>query len=62
VINLSRPIFWIPLLIAAGAVALSSLFRMFHPPLQSGALALLLSGTVALSIYLFAAMVQPEKF
>ena len=60
--HLSRPIFWIPLLLATGAVALSSLFRIFHPPLQSGALALLLSGNVALSIYLFTAMVQPEKF
>ncbi|KEF43139.1 MAG: hypothetical protein ER33_02755 [Cyanobium sp. CACIAM 14] len=59
---LSRPLFWIPLLIAAGAVAADALFRQFHPPLQSGALALLLSGTVALSAYLFAVMVQPEKF
>lgn len=58
----TRPIFWIPLLIAAGAVSASALFRVFHPPLQSGALSLLLSGTVALSIYLFAVMVQPEKF
>ncbi|MFY8148003.1 MAG: potassium-transporting ATPase subunit F [Prochlorococcaceae cyanobacterium] len=32
------------------------------PPLQSGALSLLLSVTVALSAYLFVAMVQPEKF
>lgn len=59
---LSRPLFWIPLLIAIGAVAASELFRVFHPPLQSGALSLLLSGTVALSVYLFAVMVQPEKF
>ncbi|MCP9773512.1 potassium-transporting ATPase subunit F [Synechococcus sp. Tobar12-5m-g] len=58
----TKPLFWIPLLLAAGAVAASSPLRLFHPPLQTGALSLLLSGTVALSIYLFAVMIQPEKF
>ncbi|MCP9827072.1 potassium-transporting ATPase subunit F [Synechococcus sp. Lug-A] len=59
---LTRPIFWIPLLLAAGAVAASALVRSFHPPLQTGALSLLLSGTVALSIYLFVVIFQPETF
>jgi K+-transporting ATPase KdpF subunit len=59
---LSRPLFWIPLLITTGAVGGYAMFRLFHPPLQSGALSLLLSVTVALSAYLFVAMVQPEKF
>jgi K+-transporting ATPase KdpF subunit len=60
--SLSRPLFWIPLLISAGAVGGNAVFRPFHPPLQSGALALLLSVTVALSVYLFVVMIQPEKF
>jgi hypothetical protein len=47
---LMRSRFWLPLLITAGT------------PLQSHALALLLSGTVALSGYLFAVIAQPEKF
>lgn len=59
---LTRPLFWIPLLLAAAAVAASTPLRLFHPPLQTGALSVLLSGTVALSIYLFAVMIQPEKF
>lgn len=59
---LTKPIFWLPLLLAAGAVAVSSPLRLFHPPLQTGALSLLLSGTVAISLYLFAVMIQPEKF
>jgi hypothetical protein len=59
---LTRPIFWLPLLLAGGAVAASALLRPFHPPLQTGALSLLLCGTVALSLYLFAVMIQPEKF
>jgi K+-transporting ATPase KdpF subunit len=59
---LTRPIFWIPLLLAAGAVAASALVRSFHPPQQTGALSLLLSGTVALSIYLFVVIFQPETF
>ena len=59
---LTRPVFWIPLLLAAGAVAASSPLRLFHPPLQTGALSVLLSSTVALSIYRFAVMIQPEKF
>ena len=59
---LTRPVFWLPLLLAAWTVAASALLRSFHPPLQTFALSLLLSGTVALSIYLFAVMIQPEKF
>lgn len=54
--------FWLPLLLAAGTIALAPLFRAAQPPLQSHALALLLSGTVALSGYLFAVIAHPEKF
>jgi hypothetical protein len=59
---LTKPFFWIPLLLASGAVAASAPLRLFHLPLQTGALAVLLSVTVAISIYLFAVMIQPEKF
>lgn len=57
-----HPRFWLPLLLAAGTVALAPLFRGGQPPLQSHALALLLSGTATLSAYLFAVIVRPEKF
>jgi hypothetical protein len=59
---LMRSRFWLPLLITAGTLLLAPLFRGSQPPLQSHALALLLSGTVALSGYLFAVIAQPEKF
>ena len=54
--------FWLPLLLVAGTLLLAPLFRSSQPPLQSHALALLLSGTAALSAYLFAVIAQPEKF
>lgn len=54
--------FWLPLLLVAGTIALAPLFRSAQPPLQSHALALLLSGTLALGGYLFAVIAQPEKF
>ena len=54
--------FWLPLLLMAGTVVIAPLFRGSQPPLQSPALALLLSGTLALSGYLFAVIAQPEKF
>ena len=54
--------FWLPLLLVVGTIALAPLFRGAQPPLQSHALALLLSGTVALAGYLFAVIAQPEKF
>ena len=54
--------FWLPLLLAAGTLALAPLFRATQPPLQSHALALLLSGTFALAGYLFAVIAQPERF
>ena len=54
--------FWLPLLLAGGTIALAPLFRGAQPPLQSHALALLLSGTLALAGYLFAVIAQPEKF
>ena len=54
--------FWLPLLLVAGTVVIAPQFRKSQPPLQSHTLALLLSGTVALSGYLFAVIAQPEKF
>ena len=54
--------FWLPLLLAGGTITLAPVFRGAQPPLQSHALALLLSGTLALSGYLFAVIAQPEKF
>lgn len=54
--------FWLPLLLVAGTIALAPLFRSSQPPLQSHALALLISGTLALSGYLFVVIAQPEKF
>ena len=57
-----HPWFWLPLLLVAGTVVLAPLFQGYQPPPQSHALALLLSATAALSAYLFAVIVQPEKF
>ena len=54
--------FWLPLLLVVGTIALAPLFRGAQPPLQSHALSLLLSGTLALAGYLFAVIAQPEKF
>lgn len=54
--------FWLLAVGVAGSLALAPLFRARQPPLQSHALALLLCGTVALSAYLFAVIVRPEKF
>jgi lipopolysaccharide export LptBFGC system permease protein LptF len=54
--------FWLPLLIVAATLALAPVFRGFQPPLQSHGLALLLSGTLALSGYLVMVIAQPEKF
>jgi len=60
--TLLTPRFWLPLLLVAGTIALAPLFRSGQPPLQSHALALLLTVTLALSGYLFAVIVRPEKF
>jgi hypothetical protein len=60
--RLSPPLFWLPLLVVAGTIALAPLFRASQPPLQSHALAALVCGSVALSAYLFAVIVQPENF
>jgi hypothetical protein len=57
-----HPRFWLPLLLAVGTVTLAPLFRGSQPPLQSHALALLLSGTLSLAGYLFTVIAQPEKF
>ena len=58
--RLLHPRFWLPLLLVAGTIALAPLFRSGQPPLQSHALALLLSGTLVLAGYLFAVIAQPE--
>jgi hypothetical protein len=54
--------FWLPLVLAFGAITLAPLFRNAQPPPQCHALALLLSGTLALSGYLFAVILHPESF
>ncbi len=54
--------FWLPLLIVAGTLVVAPQLRHGQPPLQSHTLALLLCGTLALSGYLFAVIVNPEKF
>ncbi len=54
--------FWLPLVLVVGTITLAPLFRAAQPPLQSHALALLLSGTLALSGYLFAVILHPESF
>jgi hypothetical protein len=59
---LKRPLFWVPLLLVAGTVLVAPWFRGQQPALQSHALALLISVTLALSAYLVTAMVRPEKF
>ena len=59
---LKRPVLWLPLLLTAGTVLLAPLFRAQQPPLQSHALALLITLTLVLSGYLFTAMIHPEKF
>ena len=59
---LRRPVLWLPLLLTAGTVLLAPLFRAQQTPLQSHAMALLITLTLALSGYLFTAMIQPEKF
>lgn len=54
--------FWLPLLITAGTLLLAPRVGAQQPPLQSHALALLLCLTLALSGYLFAVIVRPERF
>ncbi|MEB3331027.1 MAG: hypothetical protein VKI83_00835 [Synechococcaceae cyanobacterium] len=54
--------FWLPLLLSAGSIALTPLFRAHQPPLQSVALAVLLSGTIALAGYLCVVIARPERF
>jgi hypothetical protein len=54
--------FWLSLALVSSSVALAPLFRRGQPPAQSQALGLLLGGTIALSLYLFAVILRPEKF
>lgn len=57
-----RPLFWLPLALVLGTSLLFPVFRTGHPLLPSVALAALLTATVLLSGYLFAVILQPEKF
>ncbi|MCT0199008.1 potassium-transporting ATPase subunit F [Synechococcus sp. CS-1325] len=59
---LSKPLFWLPLMLVLGTVLAAPLFGSSPSPLQSTALALLLNGTVVLSGYLFVVIFQPERF
>ena len=54
--------FWLPLLAMVIVLALVHGLGGDHPSARSIATALLLTGTVALSGYLFAVIIQPEKF
>ncbi|MEI7951880.1 MAG: hypothetical protein WCH37_04275 [Synechococcaceae cyanobacterium ELA182] len=54
--------FWLPLLVIAATLIIAPHFAAFQPPLQSHSLALLLSGTTAISAYLFTVIAYPEKF
>ena len=58
----SRIRFWLPLSLAVGTITLAPLFRGTQPALQRHALALLLCGTIAISGYLFAVIIHPERF
>jgi hypothetical protein len=58
----TRPLFWLPLLLALGTTVFAPLFLASLPPVSSIALGMLLSGTLLLSGYLFAVMAQPENF
>ncbi|WP_259728438.1 potassium-transporting ATPase subunit F [Synechococcus sp. CS-1327] len=49
-------------MLVLGTVLAAPLFGSSPSPLQSTALALLLSGTVVLSGYLFVVIFQPERF
>ena len=57
-----HPRFWLPLLLVAGTLVLAPLVQGRQPPPQRHALAFLLSGTAALSAYLFAVIIDPERF
>lgn len=57
-----RPIFWLPLALVLGTSLLFPVFRAGHSGLSGAALATLLTATVLLSGYLFAVILQPEKF
>ncbi len=59
---LSRPLFWLPLVLALGTALTAPLFGSSPSPVQTTALALLLTGTVVLSGYLFVVIFQPERF
>jgi hypothetical protein len=54
--------FWLPLVIVASTLVMAPQLPGSQPPLQSHALALLLSVTTAISGYLFAVIAHPEKF
>ena len=59
---LSKPLFWILLAIALLTVLLAPWLGPGLTSLQRGALALLLSGCVALAGYLLVVILYPERF
>lgn len=54
--------FWLPLLLVVTLLALLRAIGGTHPGLHGLALALLLTGTIALSGYLFVVIARPETF
>jgi len=54
--------FWLPLLAVVTILGLVHALGGDHPSAQSIAMALLLTGTIALAGYLFAVIAQPERF
>lgn len=54
--------FWLPLLAVVTILGLVHALGGDHPSARSIAMALLLTGTIALAGYLFAVIAQPERF
>ncbi|MEB3318977.1 MAG: potassium-transporting ATPase subunit F [Cyanobacteriota bacterium] len=57
-----HPRFWLSLVLVLGTLVGARWFQGRQPSLQSHALAFLLSATAALSAYLFAVILDPERF
>lgn len=59
---LRKPLFWILFAIAVAAVVLAPWMGAGLTPLQRGAVAALLSGSIALGGYLLVVILHPERF
>lgn len=59
---LGKPLFWILLAITLAGVLLAPWMGAGLTPLQRGALAVLLSGSIALGSYLLLVILHPERF